>query len=154
MNTDLINRHIQAVAIQFISYRGRLDALVGFIAQSMGEQAPPRPELEHYLIQESTAKALLEYEVGIWKNLIGDWSLVSLATPPTIEAMKYRLAQFPTSNTQCRWCQQDSKRLAHIELVKELDIHNEPVHNSRCHKICMAPWRSMRRQVQRAGEPV
>lgn len=152
INTDLINRHIQAVAIQFVSYRGRLDSLAGFIAQSMGENAPSRPALEHFLIQESTQKALLEYEVGIWKNQIGDWSLVSLATPPTIEAMKYRLAQFPTSNTQCRWCGQDAKRMDHIELIKELDIHGEPVHNSRCHKICMGPWLSMRRQVARKGE--
>lgn len=152
MNTDLVLRHIQNTAIQFISYRGRLDALVGFIAQSMGDSAPPRPELEHYLIQESTQKALLEYEVGLWKNLVGDWSLVSLATPPTIEAMRYRLAQFPTSNTQCRWCGQDAKRMDHYELVKELDIYGHPVHNSRCHKICLAPWLSMRRQVARTGE--
>lgn len=154
MNKDLILRHIQAVAIQFISYRGRLDSLAGFVAQSMGIDAPPRPELEHYVIQESTRDALLAYEVGLWKNHIGDWSLVSLATPPTIESMRYRLAQFPTSNTQCRWCHQDAKRLDHIELLKELNIYGEPVHNSRCHKICMAPWLSMRRQVARKGEPV
>lgn len=152
INVDLVNRHIQAVAIQFVSYRGRLDSLAGFIAQSMGEQAPSRPALEHFLIQESTQKALLEYEVGIWKNHIGDWSLVSLATPPTIEAMQFRLNKFPTSNTQCRWCGQDGKRLAHLELVPELDIYGEPVFNSRCHKICMTPWLSMRRQVTRKGE--
>ncbi|MFT5314847.1 MAG: hypothetical protein ACI9UK_000672 [Candidatus Krumholzibacteriia bacterium] len=150
MNIDLINRHIQAVAIQFISYRGQLPALAGFIVHSLGDQAPSADVLIHYLRKEETQKALLDYEVGLWKNSIGDWSLVSLATPQTIEAMKYRLEQFPTSNTQCRWCLQDAKRSGHIDHIPELDINGEPIHRSRLHRICMKPWLAMRVQVARA----
>lgn len=148
---ELINRHVQAVAIQFISYRGQLPALAGFVAHSMGEQAPPIDEIVHYLQKEETHRELAIWEVGLWKNTVGDWSLVSLATPPTIEGMRYRLDHFPISNTQCRWCLQDSQRLAHIDLVVERDIHGEPVHRSLLHKQCMKPWLTMRTQVARAG---
>lgn len=151
MNAELINRHVQAVAIQFISYRGDLFALAGFVRHSMGADAPNIEELIHYLRKEETHNELLNWEVGLWRNTIGDWSLVSLATPPTIEAMRYRLDNFPISNTQCRFCLQDAKRLAHIDLVIERDIHGEPVHRSLLHKQCMKPWLAMRIQVARAG---
>ncbi|WP_433737435.1 hypothetical protein [Pseudomonas putida] len=151
MNTGLVNAHVQECAIQFISYRGPLNKLVGFIAHSMGDSAPSLEELTHYLQKETTHTELLKREVGLWKNTTGDWSLVSLATPQTIEAMRYRLEHFPTSNTQCRWCLQDSKRLAYIDLVPEKDIHGLPVHRSLLHKQCMRPWLTMRQQVARAG---
>ncbi|MWV11165.1 hypothetical protein F3I62_03560 [Pseudomonas sp. R-28-1W-6] len=146
-----IAAHVQAVAIQFISYRGDITALAKFVAASMVTGAPSIADLVHYLRKESTAKELQEYEVGLWRNTAGDWSLVSLATPPTIEAMKYRLDNFPVSNTQCRWCLQDAKRLADLELISEIDLHGLPVHRSRLHPQCMRPWLSMRTQVARAG---
>lgn len=151
MNVELINRHIQAVAIQFISYRGDLIALAGFVRHSIGDTAPDIEELIHYMRKEETHKELLNWEVGLWRNTIGDWSLVSLATPPTIEQMRYRLNEFPISNTQCRFCLQDTKRLAHIDLIVETDIHGEPVHRSLLHKQCMKPWLLMRTQVARSG---
>lgn len=148
MNNEWINRHAQAAAIQFISYRGPMASLAGFVAHSMGSENVD--EIVHYLMKPETHTELLNWDVGLWKNTTGDWSLVSLATPSTIEGMRYRLEHFPTSNTQCRWCLQDSKRLAHIDLVPELDIRGEPVHNSRLHKSCMRPWLTMRQQVARA----
>ena len=149
------NAAIQEVAIQFISYQGTLEALAKFVAASLGEAAPDMATLTHYMRKEEIHTELQQrYGVGIWRNTDGSWSLVSLATPPTIEQMKYRLEHFPTSNTQCRWCLQDTKRLAHIDLIIEKDIRGEPVHNSRCHKICMRPWLTMRNQVARAGTNV
>ncbi|MFJ3367611.1 hypothetical protein [Pseudomonas sp. NPDC086251] len=148
---ELILRHTQAVAIQFISYRGTLDALANFVSHSMGEVAPSMEEITHTLKKSETHKLLLRYDVGLWRNTIGDWSLVSLATPPTVENMKYRLNHFPVSNTCCRFCLQDAKRLAHIDLVPEKDIHGLPVHNSMLHPGgCMKAWLTMRQQVARA----
>lgn len=144
------NSAIQEVAIQFISYTGELQTVAKFVAASLGEPAPNMETLTHYMRKTETHAELVKYGVGLWKNTNGSWSLVSLATPPTIEQMRYRLEHFPTSNTQCRWCLQDAKRLAHIDLVPELDICGEPVHNSRLHKVCMRPWLTMRQQVARA----
>lgn len=143
--------HIQAVAIQFISYRGDITQIAKFVAASMVTDAPSLDEIVHYLRKESTHKELVEYEVALWRNTIGDWSLVSLATPPTLEQMKYRLDNFPVSNTQCRWCLQDAKRMADIELIAEIDLHGLPVHRSRYHRQCAKPWQYMRTQVARAG---
>jgi hypothetical protein len=145
-----INAAIQEVAIQFISYNGELQALAKFVAAPMGETAPDMETLTHYMRKPETHTELVKYGVGLWKNTNGSWSLVSLATPPTIEGMRYRLEHFPTSNTQCRWCLQDAKRLAHLDLVQEKDIRGEPVHNSRCHVACMKPWQTMRNQVARS----
>jgi hypothetical protein len=144
------NAAIQEVTIQFISYNGELTSLAKFVAATLGEQAPSMDELTHYMRKAETHAELLKYGVGLWKNTNGSWSLVSLATPPTIEGMRYRLEHFPTSNTQCRWCLQDAKRLADLDLVVEKDIRNEPVHNSRLHRVCMKPWLTMRNQVTRA----
>lgn len=144
------NAAIQEVAIQFISYNGELSSLAKFVAASMGATAPDMETLTHYLRKAETHTELQRYGVGLWKNTNGSWSLVSLATPPTIEGMRYRLEHFPTSNTQCRFCLQDSKRLADLDLVVEKDIRNEPVHNSRLHRVCMKPWLTMRNQVARA----
>lgn len=146
------NAAIQEVAIQFISYKGELHSLAKFVAASLVEAAPDMETLTHYMRKEETHKELQQhYGVGLWRNTDGSWSLVSLATPPTIEQMRYRLEHFPTSNTQCRWCLQDAKRLAHIDLVVEKDIRGEPVHRSLLHKACMRPWLAMRNQVARAG---
>ncbi|OPK06784.1 hypothetical protein [Pseudomonas sp. VI4.1] len=150
MNNDLINRHVLNVTIQFISFRGTLEAFVGYVTHSMGDSAPSIADVIHYLIKAETHKELLNWDVGIWRNTDGSWSLVSLATPPDIEQMRYRLEHFPISNTQCRWCLQDAKRLADNDLIVEKDIKGLPVHNSRCHKICMKPWLTMRNQVARA----
>lgn len=150
MNTELVLRHAQATAIQFISYRGDIHAMASFIAASMGDTAPDLERLTNYLRKAETHEELLRWDVGIWRNTIGDWSLVSLAAPSSIEQMKYRLEHFPASNTQCRWCLQDAKRLAHIELIPEKDIHGNPVDNSWLHKHCMRPWLIMRNQVARA----
>lgn len=145
------NAGIQEVAIQFISFNGTLEAIGKFVAASMDEQAPDMETLIHYLKKPETHTELVKYGVGLWKNANGSWSLVSLATPPTIEQMRYRLEHFPTSNTQCRFCLQDSKRLADLELIVEKDIRGEPVHNSRLHRGgCMKVWLTMRQQVARA----
>lgn len=151
MNAEFVYKHVQAVSIKFISYRGQLHALAGFIRQSMGDSGPSIEWLVHILQKERTQKELLDWEVGLWKNSIGDWSLVSLSTPPTIAQMKARLDEYPASNTQCRWCLQDTHRMGHIELINELDVHGIPVHRSRTHKVCMRPWLSMRVQVARMG---
>jgi len=143
------NAAIQEVCIHFISYNGTLESIGKFVASAMTEQ-PDMEELTHYMRKPETHTELVKYGVGLWKNTNGSWSLVSLATPPTIEGMRYRLEHFPTSNTQCRWCLQDAKRMADIELVPERDIRGEPVHNSRLHKICLRPWMTMRQQVSRA----
>jgi hypothetical protein len=154
MNTR-INAAIQEVAIQFISYNGELSSIAKYAAASLGDSAPSMDELTLYLRKAETHTELVKYGVGLWKNTNGSWSLVSLATPPTIEGMRYRLEHFPTSNTQCRWCLQDAKRLAHIDLAPELDIRGEPVHNSRLHKGgCMKAWLTMRNQVARAAAPL
>ncbi|KXK67632.1 hypothetical protein BC89_30350 [Pseudomonas monteilii] len=151
MNQEIILRHVQAVAIQFISYRGDIRAMASYVGASMGNIAPEIEQLAGYLRKPETLEELLKWDVGIWRNTAGDWSLVSLAAPSSIEQMRYRLEHFPTSNTQCRWCLQDAKRLAHIELIPERDIHGSPVDNSWLHKHCMRPWLTMRNQVARAG---
>lgn len=152
MNNERVNAALQECAIQFISYRGTLPAIANFAAVSMGETAPPIEEIIHYLKKTETHKELLKWEVALFKNTIGDWSLVSLATPPTIENMRYRLEHFPVSNTCCRFCLQDAKRLAHIDLVPELDMHGKPVHRSLLHPGgCTKAWLTMRNQVARAG---
>lgn len=149
MNTELVFRHVQNVAIQFISYRGDIRAMASYAGASMGNAAPEIEQLTNYLRKPETHEELLKWDVGIWRNTTGDWSLVSLAAPSSIEQMKYRLEHFPTSNTQCRWCLQDAKRSAHIELIPEKDIHGNPVDNSWLHKQCMRPWLTMRNQVAR-----
>lgn len=151
MNNEKINAAAQEVAIQFISYRGPMFSLAGYVRQSMGDTAPPLAEIVHYLQKKETHEELLKWEVGLFKNTIGDWSLVSLATPPTIGQIKYRLEHFPVSNTCCRFCLQDAKRLAYIDLVPELDIHGVPVPRSLLHPGgCMKAWGEMRTQVARA----
>lgn len=151
MNNEKINAAAQLCAIQFISFRGPMFSLAGYVRQSMGDNAPSLAEIVHYLQKEETHNELLKWEVGLFKNTIGDWSLVSLATPPTIENMRYRLEHFPVSNTCCRFCLQDAKRLAHIDLVPELDIRGEPVPRSLLHRGgCMQAWLTMRTQVARA----
>lgn len=147
---DLYNAAIQQVAIQFISYIGELPTLAKYVAAAL-DNPPDHETLTHYLRREDTHNELQQrYGVGLWRNTNGRWSLVSLATPPTIAGMKYRLEHFPTSNCQCRWCLQDMGRLAHLDLIVEKDIRGEPVHNSRCHVVCMRPWLTMRNQVARA----
>ncbi|MHA6232731.1 hypothetical protein [Pseudomonas fluorescens group sp. PF-69] len=150
MSNPIINRALQEAAIQFISYRGPLTTMATFVAHAIGVAAPDMETLTHYMRKEETHIELLTYDVGLWRNTVGDWSLVSLATPPTLDAMRYRLAHFPPSNTCCRWCGQDARRLAHIELIPEKDIRGEPVHNSMLHKYCAKPWLAMRNQVARA----
>ncbi|MDM9599227.1 hypothetical protein QTN23_06965 [Pseudomonas shirazica] len=151
MNAESINRHVQATAIQFISYRGDIRTMASYVGASMGDIAPDIEQLAGYLRKPETHEELLKWGVGIWRNTAGDWSLVSLTAPSSIEQMRYRLEHFPTSNTQCRWCLQDTKRLAHIELIPEKDIYGNPVDNSFLHKYCMRPWLTMRNQVARAG---
>lgn len=150
MNNPVLNRAIQEAAIRFISYRGDINTMATFVAHAIGAAAPDMETITHYLRKEETHEELLRYDVALWRNVIGDWSLVSLATPPTIEAMRYRLAHFPPSNTCCSWCGQDSRRLTHINLIPEKDIHGLPVHNRMLHKQCMKPWLTMRNQVARA----
>lgn len=154
MSNPTLNRAIQEVAIQFISYRGGIHTMATFVAHAIGAAAPDLATIVHYMRKEETHTELLNYDVALWRNVIGDWSLVSLATPPTLEAMRYRLEHFPPSNTCCRWCGQDSRRLAYIDLFPEKDVYGLPVHNSVLHKHCQKPWMVMRNQVARADSQV
>lgn len=151
MNNPVLNRAIQEVCIRFISYRGDINTMATFVAHAIGTAAPDLETITHYMRKQETHEELLRYDVGLWRNTIGDWSLVSLATPPDIGQMRYRLEHYPPSNTCCRWCGQDCKRLAHIDLVPEKDVYGLPVHNSMLHKHCQKPWLTMRNQVARAG---
>lgn len=153
MNAQLINRHVQAVAIQFIAYSAPIDAIAKFVAQSMGDDAPDMAELQHYLRKEETHKQLsAEYEVGLWRGPGDQWRLVSLATPPTIEQIEYRLSTYPTStSTQCAWCLIDEKNRAEYELIKLHDLHGRPVHRRLVHKACYRPWSVMVTQLARSN---
>lgn len=143
---------MQAVAIQFIAYAAPLEAIAKFVAQSMADDAPDMPGLIHYLRKEDTHKLLAaEYEVALWRGPGDSWRLVSLATPPTIEAIEYRLGTYPTStSTQCAWCLIDERNHYASELMKVRDLHGEEIHRRLVHRQCYKPFTIMVTQLARA----
>lgn len=152
MNVHLIHRHVQAVAIQFGAYAATIESIAKFVALSMGNDAPDTETLLHYLRKEETQKELAQnFEVALWKGP-SQWRLVNLATPPTIEGMELRMANFPVSTaTQCAWCMIDEKNHFATELVKMRDLHGNPVHRRLVHKQCYRPWSVMVTQLARSN---
>lgn len=152
MNVHLISRHVQAVALRFCGYSASIENIARFVALSMGDDAPPMPELIHYLRKESTHKELAEnFEVALWKGPSA-WRLVSLATPATIEDMELRLNNYPVdSGTQCAWCMINEHNHYATELVRMRNLDGSPVHRRSVHKLCYRPWAAMVTQVARAN---
>lgn len=151
MNAELIFRHIQALAIHFVSYSGPLLALVDFVRHSMADSVPTTEELDLFIRKEANQRELaLHWEVALWKGASGLYHLVCITPELDVEVARRRLNEFPVSPTQCRWCLQDAKSFVAIDLVPELDIHSIPVHRSRLHKSCMRPWLQMRDLVEHA----
>lgn len=153
MNTTLINRHVAAVAIRFGAYAAPIESIAKFVALSLGDEAPELPTLVHYLRKEETRELLASnYEVGLWCGPGDQWRLVSTSTPPTLEAIKYRLSAFPDSTgTQCAWCLIDEKSNHASELIVIRDLHNAPIHRRLVHRACYHPWMIMVSQAARAG---
>jgi hypothetical protein len=155
MKNELLLRHIQALAIHFVSYVGPLPALAGFVKHSMGEMAPPISLIELALRRESVQKELaVSYETALFTDTRGHFHLVNIAPERDPEVARRRLNRYPDSPSQCRFCYQDSRTLSHLELVPELDIHGHPVHRSRLHKQCLRPWLQMRDLVEHADKKV
>ena len=151
MNADLLLRHIQALAIHFVSYVGPLPALAGFVRHSMGESAPPISQIELFLRRESVQLELAtSFETALFTDTKGLFHLVCITPEHDVEVARRRLNSYPTSPSQCRWCLQDTKTLSHLELVPELDIYGHPVHRSRLHKQCLRPWLQMRDLIAHA----
>lgn len=153
MMTDIelkILGHIQHVARRFIAWRGGLDALVEFIAASVGEGAPAAEHLDNFLRKPETQRILqAKYETALWKASDKTFRLICLAVPADPDIARRRLARFPSSTTQCRFCQIDEKGFAHLELKPELDIRREQIPASYLHPHCQRSWLHMRALVER-----
>ena len=155
MDTDLLYRHIQALAIHFVSYVGPLPALAGFIKHSLGDSAPPISAIEIFLRRESVQLELAtSWEVALFTDTRGTFHLVNISPERDVEIARRRLNSYPVNTSSCRWCLADSRTLSHLELVPELDIHGHPVHRSRLHKQCLRPWLLMRDLVEHADKKV
>lgn len=153
MNTALINRHVAAVAIQFAAFAASLESIARYVAMSMGDDAPPLPELMHYLSKRETQYVLAaDFEVGLWVGPGRMWRLVSLSTPPTMEAIEHRLNSFPDSvSTQCAYCLIDEKNHYATELVKVYDLRGNPIHRRVVHRACYTPFTVMLQQYERVN---
>lgn len=149
MDEEKIYAHVQAVARQFNAWRGNLPALVEFVRYSMKADAPPADRLDIFLRKETTQRALIGYEVGLWRATDKTYRLVSLAVTSDPEVARRRLNYRPFSTDQCRWCHIDERRLAPLELKPELDIHRNLVPASYLHPICMHSWLLCRALVER-----
>lgn len=143
--------YVQHVARRFIAWRGSLDALIPFISHSMGSDAPPAERLDSFLRRPETQRILqADYETALWKATDKTYRLVALAVPTDPEVARRRLARFPSSTNQCRWCQIDEKNFSPLELKPELDIRREQVPASYLHPNCQRSWLHMRALVERA----
>ncbi len=149
MDEEKIYAHVQAVARQFNAWRGTLPALITFIQYSMKADAPPADRLDNFLRKEATQRALIGYEVGLWRATDKTYRLVSLAVTSDPAVAQRRLAYRPLSTDQCRWCHIDERGLAPLELKPELNIHRELVPASFLHPICMHSWLLCRALVER-----
>lgn len=152
MNTQLVNRACTNVAIQFGGYAAPLEAIARYVALALGEDAPDMARLIHYLSKEETHKTLeADHEVALWPGPGKMWRLVSLTTPPTLEAIERRLSQYPDSaSTQCAWCLIDERNSYATELIKIFDLHGNPIHRRLVHRQCYKPWMVMVNQSERA----
>lgn len=151
MDTELIYRHLQALAIHFVSYSGPLPALVGFVHHSMATASPGHDALDLFIRKEANQKELAtHWETACWKSANGLYHLVCITPELDVEVARRRLNEFPTAPSQCRWCLQDAKTFDALDLVKETDIHGHPVHRSLLHRQCMRPWLQMRDLVEHA----
>ena len=149
MDEAKVFAHVQAVARQFNAWRGTLPALIVFIRYSMKADAPPADRLDHFLRKESTQRALIDYEVGLWRATDKTYRLVSLAVTSDPAVAQRRLNYRPLSTGQCRWCHIDERSLASLELKPELDIHRNLVMASYLHPVCMHSWLLCRALVER-----
>lgn len=149
MDEQKIYAHVQAVARQFNAWRGSLPALIEFVRYSMGPSAPPAEQLDNFLRRESTQRALISYEVGLWRASDKTYRLVSLAVPTDPAVAKRRLEYRPLSTDQCRWCHIDERSFAHLDLKPELNIRRDLVPASFLHPVCMHSWLLCRALVER-----
>lgn len=149
MDEEKIFAHVQAVARQFNAWRGTLPALIEFVRYSMKDAAPPAERLDSFLRKETTQRALVNYEVGLWKATDKTYRLVSLAVTSDPAVAQRRLSYRPLSTNQCRWCHIDERRFASVDLKPELNIHRELVPASFLHPICMHSWLLCRALVER-----
>lgn len=156
MNIALINRACTNVAIQFGGFAAPLESICKFVAIALGDDAPDMARLIHYLSKEETQEVLAaDHEVGLWRGPGNMWRLVSLTTPPTMEAIERRLSQYPDStSTQCAWCLIDERNHYATELVKVYDLHNEPIPRRMVHRACFKPFSVMLNQSERRKCPL
>lgn len=147
--------HVQFVAMHYSAFKGSLETIIAFVAYSMGDAAPSPDRLDNFLRRAETQRTLEnEFDVALWRGADKEWHLISLVVPVDIAVCRRRLDHRPTSpGTQCRWCLQDSKGFAHLELKPELDIYRNPVPASMLHPQCLRPWQLMRALVEREEQP-
>lgn len=152
MNIALVNRACTNVAIQFGGFAAPLESIAKYVTLALGDDAPDMARLMHYLAKEETQEVLeAEHEVGLWRGPGKMWRLVSLTTPPTMEAIERRLSSYPDStSTQCAWCLIDERNHYATELVKIYDLHGEPIQRRMVHRACYKPWMVMVNQFERA----
>lgn len=151
MDEQKVYAHVQAVARQFNAWRGQLPALIEFVRYSMKDDAPPTDQLDNFLRRETTQRALIAFEVGLWRASDKTYRLVSLAVTSDPAVAKRRLEYRPLSTDQCRWCHIDEKSFAILDLRPELDIRRDLVPASRLHPVCMHSWLLCRALVERDG---
>lgn len=144
--------HTQFVARHYAAYKGSIESIVAFIVYSMGSDAPDPDQLSIFLRHPETLRKLEnEFETALFRDASKQWHLICLSPPLDPEVCRRRLNHRPTSpGTQCRWCLQDSKGFAVLELRPELDIYQNPVPASMLHPQCMRPWYAMRAIVDRS----
>lgn len=148
--------HTQYVAKHYAAFKGSIESICAFVAYSLGTDAPDADQISVFLRHPDTLKKLeFEFETALFRDTCKVWHLISLAPPMDVAVCKRRLAHKPTSpGTQCRWCLQDSKGFAPLELKPELDIYQNPVPASFLHPQCLRPWNAMRALVERSeAEP-
>lgn len=142
--------HTQAVARQFLNWRGNLESLITFVRYSMKTEDPSAAEVDNFLRRESTQRELAaNWEVGLWRATDKTFRFVSLAIPTDPEVARRRLEQFPASTNQCSWCQIDERSFAPIELKPELDVYRNPVSRRMLHQNCQRPWQALRALAER-----
>lgn len=153
MNPEMqlkVYAHTQAVARQFMAWRGSLESLIVFIVYSMGESAPPPDRLDNFLRRESTQTTLAgRYETALFRASDKTFRLICLATTTDPNTARKRLAHLPVSrSTQCAHCLIDEKGFANIDLVPELDVYRLPT-GRYLHKCCQKPYARIRSLAER-----
>lgn len=143
--------HVQTVARQFLAWRGSLEALIAFVAYSMGESAPSPERLDNFLRRESTQTTLAgQYETALYRATDKTYRLICLATTTDPVIACKRLAHRPASpGTQCAFCLIDEKGFASIELQPELDVYRLLVPGRYLHRCCQRPWARLRALAER-----